>query len=256
MPTPIIPSLTSYVSFTTVTAAGQNNNEALIRDNVNLYCAAKDVANTWTDVQTFSVAPVFSAGVSLTGTLTMATAASKIVPGATSLSLRNNADSADNVLVSNAGAVTIRAGLTVTAGGATITAGGLTVSAGTTAVGDLTVSGSFTPAGISIAGNLTMSGASRKLISSTSSLVFRNSGDTTTWLSYTDGGNVTLGGTGVDAFLGVAAPATNAASGFPIIPVMAGTPTGAATNGAFLVDSSGSKLWVRVGGAWKGVVVA
>lgn len=44
--------------------------------------------------------------------LTLTAATSKIVPGATSLSLRNNADSADNVLISDAGAVTIRSTLT------------------------------------------------------------------------------------------------------------------------------------------------
>src|SRR5437870_3708686 len=43
------------------------------------------------------------------GRLKFSTAVSKIVPGATSLSLRNNADSADNLLVSNAGDVTVRA---------------------------------------------------------------------------------------------------------------------------------------------------
>lgn len=40
-------------------------------------------------------------------------ATSKIVPGATSISLRNTADSADNLLVSNAGDVTVRNTLTV-----------------------------------------------------------------------------------------------------------------------------------------------
>ena len=62
--------------------------------------------------------------------LVFGAAASTIVPGATSLSLRNNADSADNVLISNAGAVTVRAGLTVTASGLTVTAGGITITAG------------------------------------------------------------------------------------------------------------------------------
>lgn len=61
-------------------------------------------------------------------------AVAKIVGGATSLSLRNNADTQDNVLITDAGAVTVRNGLTVTAGGATVTAGGLTVSAGSVAL--------------------------------------------------------------------------------------------------------------------------
>lgn len=50
--------------------------------------------------------------------LTISTSASKIIPGATSLSLRDNADSADNLIVTDAGNVTIRAGLTLATGGA------------------------------------------------------------------------------------------------------------------------------------------
>lgn len=52
--------------------------------------------------------------VDTTGSLVFRTAVGKIVPGATSLSLRNNADSADNVLVTDAGIVTLR-GATATA---------------------------------------------------------------------------------------------------------------------------------------------
>lgn len=69
-------------------------------------------------------------GLTVTGTVTMATAVSRIVPGATSISLRNNANSADNLLITDAGVATVRAGLTVTAGGLTVTAGGATISAG------------------------------------------------------------------------------------------------------------------------------
>lgn len=50
---------------------------------------------------------------SLAGPITITSATSKIIPGATSLSHRNNADSADNLLISDAGAVTVRAALTV-----------------------------------------------------------------------------------------------------------------------------------------------
>lgn len=66
-----------------------------------------------------------------TGALVFGAATSSVIPGATSLSFRNNANSADNLLISNAGAVTVRAGLTVTAGGATVSAGNLAVSSGT-----------------------------------------------------------------------------------------------------------------------------
>lgn len=76
----------------------------------------------------------FDGAVTLASTLTMTTATSQIIPGATNLSLRNNANSADNLLITDAGAATIRAGLTVTAGGATITAGNVAISAGTLAV--------------------------------------------------------------------------------------------------------------------------
>ena len=61
--------------------------------------------------------------------------------------------------------------------------------------------------------------------------------------------------------LGAAAVlATNSTSGFPYIPTCAGTPTGTPT--AFtgtvpmIFDTTGVKLWIYTGGAWKGVVVA
>ena len=59
------------------------------------------------------------------GNLVFSAAASRIVPGATSLSLRNNADSADNVLISDAGLATLRAGLVSTTGDLKATAGNL-----------------------------------------------------------------------------------------------------------------------------------
>lgn len=69
---------------------------------------------------------------SLGGSLTLAadpglkltTAASRIIPGATSLSLRNNANSADNLIITDAGAVTVRDAFTAgsaTAGTSTFT---------------------------------------------------------------------------------------------------------------------------------------
>lgn len=68
------------------------------------------------------------------GNLTFAAASAKIIPGATSLLFRNNADSADNLSITNAGLVTVRAGLTVTASGLTVTAGGATITAGNLAM--------------------------------------------------------------------------------------------------------------------------
>lgn len=74
------------------------------------------------------IAGSFSGAVSATQ-LTLSTAVSKIIPGATSLSHRNNADNADNLLISDAGAVTTRSTLTVTAGGLTVSAGATAVQA-------------------------------------------------------------------------------------------------------------------------------
>lgn len=194
----LIPALpTTWAAGDVLTASALNTNFTTIRDAVNTSALFKDVAAQTVSVGvTFSAAQTFSAGITITGALTMATAASTLVPGATSFSIRNNADSADNLLVSNAGAVTVRNGLTVTAGGATITAGGLTVSAGTTAVGDLTVSGTFTPAGITINGNLTFSGTNRTILPGTTSLIVRNVGDTATAFTVSSN-SLSLGSAGV-----------------------------------------------------------
>lgn len=48
---------------------------------------------------------------SVAGSLILTTAASKVIPGATSLLLRNNADSASNIAITDAGVVTTRGNL-------------------------------------------------------------------------------------------------------------------------------------------------
>lgn len=115
------------------------------------------------------------------GQIRMNAAASQLRPGATSFAIRNNADSANNLLITDAGVVTTRdqlvvttggasiggnstvtgtltatAGLTVSAGGIGITAGGLTVTAGglTVTAGGLTVSAN----GADVTGNSTVHG--------------------------------------------------------------------------------------------------
>src|SRR5262249_57529499 len=97
-------------------------------------------------------------------------AASKIIPGATNISHRNNADSADNLLITDAGAVTVRNGLTVTAGGETVTAGDLVVTAG----------------------RLLISAATAKLLGGATSLSLRNTADTADNILVADAGAVTL----------------------------------------------------------------
>jgi hypothetical protein len=59
--------------------------------------------------------------ISLSGALTMSATASKIVPGATSFAVRNNADTQNNLIVTDAGILTVRAGLTLSAGTLTLT---------------------------------------------------------------------------------------------------------------------------------------
>lgn len=78
-------------------------------------------------------ARVDATGMQITaGTLRFSPAASQIVPGATSLALRNNADSADNLLVADNGDVTIRGDCSMDALTATedstITGGGTALS--------------------------------------------------------------------------------------------------------------------------------
>jgi hypothetical protein len=56
------------------------------------------------------------AAITTSGALSITAAASKIIPGATSLSLRNNADNADNILIADNGNTTVRGTLTATGG--------------------------------------------------------------------------------------------------------------------------------------------
>lgn len=49
--------------------------------------------------------------------------------------------------------------------------------------------------------------------------------------------------------------ATNATAGFLRLPTCAGTPTGAAVNGSIVIDTTNSKLYLRIGGAWVGGTV-
>lgn len=60
--------------------------------------------------------------------------------------------------------------------------------------------------------------------------------------------------------VGKAALATNATDGFLYLPTVAGTPTGTPTSQTgtvpVLIDTTGSKLWARIGGAWVSVTLA
>jgi len=268
-----IGTLTSFTSGTTAKASEVNGNFDEIKTKTNTYGMWVDSACTVSVGHTFSAAQTFGAGISLTGTLTMATAASTLVPGATSFTIRNNADSADNLKVLDSGATTIRNALTVSAGGATITGNstitgtlggltGLTMASGTLSAVDLTVSGTFTPNGLTSNGNLTFSGASRRIIPGTSSLTIRNVGNTVDAISVQStvvaiGGSATISevqiGTGSNTTIGNTGMSTNATAGFLVLPGTngAGAPTGAVNQYSCCVDDANSRLYIRIGSTWK-----
>lgn len=142
-----IGTLTQFTAATTIVSDEVDANFDEIKTKVNTFGVWTDAVATITSVHTFSAAPVFSAGFTVAGTLTLTTAASKIVPGATSFSVRDTGDTVDNLLVTEAGAVTVLNGLTVSGGGAAITGAltattynGITVSA---AGGDTTLTGNL-----------------------------------------------------------------------------------------------------------------
>jgi hypothetical protein len=91
---------------------GENARTALSTDLPANMQAINDAIVTLADTQTISGRKTLSHA----NGLALSAAASKIVPGATSLSLRNNADAADNIIITDAGVATVRAGLVVTAG--------------------------------------------------------------------------------------------------------------------------------------------
>lgn len=69
-------------------------------------------------------------------------------------------------------------------------------------------------------------------------------------------GGVEIARGGADFIISPAgALATNATTGFLRLPTCAGPPTGAATNGAIVIDTTNSKLYLRIGGAWLGGTV-
>ena len=94
-------------------------------------------------------------GFSMAGPLTLTAAASQIIPGATSMSIRDTGNAFDNLLVTNAGLVTARAGLVATAGGLTVSAGGAAVTGNSSVTGTLTVSGTINSQTISSAASFT-----------------------------------------------------------------------------------------------------
>ncbi|MBI4494047.1 MAG: tail fiber domain-containing protein, partial [Chloroflexi bacterium] len=117
------------------------------------------------------------------GKITLGAAASQLVPGVTSFAIRNSADSADNLLVTDAGAVTVRNGLAVTSGGATIAAGGLAVSAG-----GASIVGGIANNGGGISGAGTLSGVTGITSTASYSIDLNAAAPTTLTLTNSDAG--------------------------------------------------------------------
>lgn len=122
-------------------------------------------------------------GFTMAGPLTLTAANSQIIPGATNLSLRNNANNADNLLISDAGAATVRAGLTVTAGGLTVSAGGAAVTGNSTVTGSLTVTGDP---------GLSLSATASRIVAGATSLALRNNANSADNVLVSDAGAVTI----------------------------------------------------------------
>lgn len=105
-----------------------------------------------------------SGGWTVAGLLTMSDTASRLVPGATSFSIRDNGNLNDNLLVSNAGNVTVR--------------------------GTLTPTGDLLPAA-----RIVMGPAAGKIVGGATSLSLRNNADNADNVLVTDAGNVSVRGT-------------------------------------------------------------
>jgi hypothetical protein len=277
---PVPPALTkTRTSGQTIIAADDHTDFSALRDTLVTYAVLTDTARTITVTHTWSASQTFASGWSagaactitaggLTSTalsvsdqtaLTFSHATARIVPGATSLSWRNNANSADNLIITDAGAATVRAGLTVTTGGLTVTTGGLTVSdGGITVTGNSTITGTLS--GVTslslttLTANTIVGGAATTdLRIGSTSLRLRNSADTlsvctitptaVTWAS-----DVAMnwgGGTGVGQFAqtGASIAIVSAANGNLTL-----TAGGGGTTGDVAITSSASGGNVLLGG--------
>ena len=111
------------------------------------------------------------------GDLNMGNTASQIVPGLTSFAIRNNADSADNLLVTDAGDVTVRNDLTVL--------GAASIGGNIDAVVDITASGD-----LSLSSKITYSAAVSQLVPGATSFAVRNNADSADNLLVEENGNV------------------------------------------------------------------
>lgn len=156
------------------------------------------------------------AGIALTGTLTFATAVSKIVPGATSISHRNNADSADNLLINDNGDTSVRGIFQC-----------------------LTASQSAFNGPLAVA-KLVIAGSAVKIIPGNTSISLRNNADSADNLIITDAGVSTFRSTAVTAASATGAAGLNIPHGAaPTSPV----------NGDMWTTTAGA--FIRINGVTK-----
>jgi len=259
-------SISSIKTFTTevLTSADLNSWFSEIRTKVNTYGAWLDASSqTFTGANTFSGAVTTSAGITVNTTgltvapqtaITFSHASARVVPGSTGLYFRNNANDADNVAITDAGAVTVRAGLTITASGLTVTAGGITVtsgdltlSSGTLSIATLTVTGAA-----SFEGNVTLGNATGDTVTFTGRIA--SDMDFTNDASNDIGGSVTSNRprdvfVARDLVVGSNTVMTSGAmTGLFWLPTINGTPGSVSdigTHSAMVYDYAADKIWVR-----------
>lgn len=169
---------------------------------------------------------------------------------------------------------TVTGAVTISAGGIDVT-GGITGELATAAQTNVTSLGTLTAltcSGTITTDGLAFSGATPKILSGATSFNIKNNADSTTLFSYTEGSKVLGIGSGAsghqtiitghtalylstsgacDIQVGASMDTTDTAGFLRLNGIMAGAPVGAASNGAICIDSSNSRLYVRVGGAWK-----
>lgn len=180
------------------------------------------------------VSPTLSSP-TISGNLTFSSAAAKIIPGATSLTFRNNADTADNISIANAGTVTF-------------------------GQGDLSLT----------AGNINFNGASKGVTFNTTGAFIGSSGANAWQLKYnnnnvwaidsnitqnaTNGGNIVLTKVGTAVLqpytVGLTATGTTISDAFALTNTINGFATTASGTGAKLPDlNTGTTVIVTNGGA-------
>lgn len=188
-----------------ITVTDDDNANTIVRVAHNANVAVLDNAVMLTAAQSLSSKTLVAPTVS--GTLTLSTAVSKVRPGATSLSLRNNGDSADNVLVTDAGVVTLRSNLvagvgTFTAGSIyTTAAAGLVFGGKTGSATDLVLTNNAgatvldvptTTTNARFAGSLVLTTAASRIVPGATSLALRNNADSADNLLITNAGAATV----------------------------------------------------------------